>query len=79
MNNLPKDIENIILDYKEQLEIAEKYQNLLNQMKRDVYIWNFGNLFTMRTMGNYEIFYYYSEFLFLIITIKNIYKNESYF
>lgn len=32
MINLPKDIKNIILDYKEQLEITSKYNNVINQL-----------------------------------------------
>tara|TARA_B100001971_G_C17899953_1_gene387444 strand:+ start:70 stop:396 length:327 start_codon:yes stop_codon:yes gene_type:complete len=32
--NLPKTLENIILDYKQQLEDQEKYKNVINEFKR---------------------------------------------
>jgi hypothetical protein len=34
MNILPKELENIILNYKKDLEITEKYNRVLNQLKK---------------------------------------------
>ena len=37
MEKLPLEIENIIMDYKSQLEVAEKYQKCINEIKESYY------------------------------------------
>ena len=60
MEQLPTDLQNIIMDYKYQLEVSEKYQKVINEINRFDYIIikkPLNNLIYSIRSGNFKDYY----------------------
>ena len=67
MNSFPKDLQNIVDDYKEQLEVTENYKKVLNELKS---IYNFVNSELSPTRMIREIKWHSYNYRFSTFCIK---------
>ena len=63
LEDLPLELENIILDYKEQLELTEKYDNVMKELHTHiiVYFEIFSFPITIIKYKNKKVFYTFCE------------------
>ena len=77
MNFLPKELEDIIVDYKEKIETATKYKKCLRELKNNfTYELDYyhGDMVTIRIHKNKSVEYYNNDFRFVTNTY---YPNEK--
>ena len=83
MNFLPKDIENIILNYKKDYEIREKLLNEFNRVKKYyLYSYNAHHIFIVHVLDkeiiyskNYSLYEQLPSYLFSDVNTKRIGNN----
>lgn len=71
MDFLPEEIENIILDYKYQLEIAEKKEKVHRELQTRIEYQQYSYHFSMLRKDGKDIYFYYSEYFNRLVMIRN--------
>ena len=70
MDILPIELENIVNEYKQELETEDKRKILNMQFKNEIKIQNC-NYFSKIVKGENDIYYYYSNYFHKLIILKN--------
>ena len=78
MDKLPLEIEKIILNYKDQLDFAEKYDKVVQQLKNHVKYESDSERFSHLSFNGLEIHYYLSLGSDLMV-IRRGYRGTHYF
>ena len=83
MNSLPKELVNIIIDYKSQLEVSEKYEKLMREYKK-VFKREENPLNTtmfLKLNNKIHVYTYYEPdefYCFMFCSDKNTYEKHNY-
>ena len=77
LNGLPQDLEDIILKYKYQLDLAEKIKKLNNEFHTKATYIYVNQCFSYMRIGHETRYYYYSEYFnrLILVDCPNFHGN----